>query len=61
MRTGDKAWLRVLDGQFVIFIGFLAGDRLAVSVDGSERVLARSYWRSLPVYSGWTPCFRPPL
>jgi len=46
----DKAFVRVLDGQLVIFQEFRNDDRVAVSVGGRDRVLRRAQWRAMPVY-----------
>ena len=48
----DKAFVRVLDGELVIFQEFVGGDRVAVSVGGRDSVLPRAEWRALPVYEG---------
>ncbi len=50
--SSDKGFVRVLDGELVIFQGNQGRDKVAVSVGGLDRVLARSDWRSLPVYEG---------
>lgn len=50
--SSDKAFVRVLDGELVIFQEFLADDKVAVSVGGRDRVLTRAAWRALPVYEG---------
>jgi hypothetical protein len=52
MASSDKAFVRVLNGEVVIFQAFLGDDKVAVSVGGGDRVLARSEWRALPVYEG---------
>ena len=51
MASSDKAFVRVLGGELVIFQKFL-GDKVAVSVGGSDRMLTRSEWGILPVYEG---------
>ncbi|HEY1930509.1 MAG TPA: hypothetical protein VGG99_00715 [Acetobacteraceae bacterium] len=48
----DKAFVRVLNGELVIFQEFINDDKVAVSVGGRDRVLPRAEWRSLPVYQG---------
>ena len=52
MATSDKAFVRVLDGELVIFQEFRGDDKVAVSVGGMDRVLTRAEWRKLPVYEG---------
>jgi hypothetical protein len=49
---GEKAFVRVLDGDQVIFQEFKGHDAVAVSIGGRDRVLAREEWRALPVYEG---------
>jgi hypothetical protein len=48
----DKAFVRVPNGQVVIFQEFIGHDKVAVSVGGQDRVLPRAEWRALPVYEG---------
>lgn len=48
----DKAFVRVKDGELVIFQEFRGDDKVAVSVGGRDRVLSRVEWRELPVYEG---------
>jgi hypothetical protein len=48
----DKSFVRVRDGALVIFQEFQAGDMVAVSIDGHDRVLTRAEWRALPAYEG---------
>lgn len=48
----DKAFVRVLDGELVIFQELRRDDKVAVSVGGRDRVLPRAEWRALPVYEG---------
>lgn len=48
----DKASVRVLDGELVIFQEFIGHDNVAVNIGGRNRVLARAEWRALPVYEG---------
>jgi hypothetical protein len=50
--TTDKAFVRVLNGELVIFQEFRADDQVAVSVGGRDCVLTREAWRALPVYEG---------
>ncbi len=50
--ASDKALVRVLDGELVIFQDFQGDDKVAVSVGGLDRVLPRTEWRALPVYEG---------
>ena len=45
----DKAFVRILNGAYVVFIEFRGADFVAVSIDGHERILKRSDWRVLPV------------
>ena len=52
MATSDKALVRVLSGELVIFQEFRGDDRVAVSVGGRDRVLTRAEWRMLPTYEG---------
>jgi len=52
MPSTDKAFVRVLDGELVIFQEFRGDDQVAVSVGGRDRVLPRAEWRALPVYEG---------
>jgi hypothetical protein len=49
----DKASVRILDGELVIFQEFIGHDKVAVNVGGRNRVLARAEWRALPVYEGY--------
>jgi hypothetical protein len=44
----DKASVRILDGELVIFQEFIGHDKVAVNVGGRNRVLARAEWRALP-------------
>jgi hypothetical protein len=50
--TSDKAFVRILNGDVVIFQEFRNDDMVAVSVGGRDRLLPRAEWRSLPVYEG---------
>jgi len=52
MASTDKAFVRVLNGELVIFQEFRGDDQVAVSVGGRDRVLPRAEWRTLPVYEG---------
>jgi hypothetical protein len=52
MAGSDKAFVRVLNGELVIFQEFRGEDKVAVSVGGHDRVLPRAEWRALPVYQG---------
>ena len=52
MAASDKAFVRVLNGDLVIFQEFRGEDEVAVSVGGRDRVLKRAEWRALPVYEG---------
>jgi hypothetical protein len=52
MAASDKAFVRVLNGELVVFQEFRADDKVAVSVGGQDRVLPRAEWRALPVYEG---------
>jgi hypothetical protein len=54
MASSDKAFVRVFNGDLVIFQEFRGDDKVAVSVGGRDRVLSRAEWRSLPVYEGET-------
>jgi len=48
----DKAFVRVLNDELVIFQEFVGDDKVAVSVGGRDRLLPRAEWRTLPVYEG---------
>ena len=48
----DKAFVRVLNGQLVIFQEFVGDDKVAVSVGGLDRVMPKAEWRALRVYEG---------
>ena len=50
--TSDKGFVRVLNGELVIFQEFRGDDTVAVSVGGRDRVLTRAEWRTLPLYEG---------
>ncbi len=50
--ASDRAFVRVLNGELVIFQEFRADDKVAVSVGGQDQVLPRAEWRALPVYEG---------
>ncbi len=50
--TSDKAFVRVLNGELVIFQEFTGDGKVAVSVGGRDRVLPRAEWRKLPSYEG---------
>jgi hypothetical protein len=50
--ASDKALVRVLNGELVIFQEFRGEDLVAVSVGGQDHMLSRSDWRALPVYEG---------
>ena len=52
MGMTDKAFVRVLNGELVIFQEFRGSDAVAVRVGGRDRVLPRAQWRSLPIYQG---------
>jgi hypothetical protein len=52
MASTDKAFVRVLNGELVIFQELRGDDQVAVSVAGRDRVLPRAQWRALPVYEG---------
>ncbi len=52
MAASDKAFVRVLNGDLVIFQEFRGDDAVAVSVGGRDRVMSRAEWRALPVYEG---------
>jgi len=51
----DKAFVRVMNGELVIFQEFRGNDEVAVSIGGRDSVLPRAKWRALPVYSGKLP------
>jgi hypothetical protein len=50
-----KAWLRVLDGKPVTFVGFERDGHVVVSVDGKPKTIKMAAWLTLPVYSGRIP------
>ena len=52
---GAKAWLRVLDGKPVTFVGFERNGHVVVSVDGKHKTINMAAWLALPVYSGRIP------
>ena len=52
---GANAWLRVLDGKPVTFVGFERDSHVVVSVDGKHETIKMSAWLALPVYSGPIP------
>ncbi len=52
MLSREIAFVRVLDGELVVFQEFMGNDKVAVSVGGQDRVLTRADWRALPVYEG---------
>jgi len=45
----EKAFMRILNGTYVVFIEFRGSDCVAVSINGRERIMKRSDWRVLPV------------
>ena len=50
--SGDKAFVRVMNGELVIFQEFLADGKVAVSIGGRDRVLTRAEWQTLPLDEG---------
>jgi len=52
MVMSDKAFVRVREGQLVIFREARGDDEVAVSVGGLDRVMPKAEWRELPVYEG---------
>jgi hypothetical protein len=46
----DKAFIRDLNGEMVIFQEFRGRDGVAVSIGGQDRVLPFEDWRQLPPY-----------
>jgi len=52
---GAKAWLRVLDGKPVTFVGFERDSHVVVSVDGKHETMKMTAWLALPIYSGPIP------
>ncbi len=50
--ASDKGFVRVRNGELVIFQEFQGEDKVAVSIGGLDRVLPRADWRALPVYEG---------
>ena len=52
---GAKAWLRVLNGKPVTFVGFERDSHVVVSVDGKHKTINMAAWLALPVYSGRIP------
>ena len=52
MALNEKAWIRVLNGAFVVLVDFMSVNEVAVSVNNQLRVMDRDVWRALPVYRG---------
>jgi hypothetical protein len=48
----DRGFVRVLDGELVIFQSFKPDRKVAVSIGGRDVLMSRSEWRALPVYKG---------
>jgi hypothetical protein len=50
--ASDKAFVRVLNGELVIFQEFRGDGKVAVSIGGRDGLLTRTEWRMLPLYKG---------
>ena len=45
----DRAYIRILNGQPAIFVGFPDAEHVIVSINGNTCCLSRAYWRSLRI------------
>ena len=49
----DRAYIRVMHGVPVIFLGFTDAEHIVVNFKGTERIVTRLLWRSLPIAARW--------